>query len=125
MEFVIVRYPTTRIVFVDGSPEGDTNMMQRVDAGPHTFDLGAPVIYTPAEVQVDVQGTTFENPMAIDFQPLAVVPGMAAPAAEPAPAARRSTRKRAAARKRAKGAKKKAATKRSKAPQRRKASSHK
>jgi hypothetical protein len=40
LEYVIVAFPTDRIVYIDGEKNGNTNKVLRVDAGSHVFDLG-------------------------------------------------------------------------------------
>ena len=96
MEFVIVRFPGTRTVFIDGGPQGDTNLTKRVDAGPHDFDLGSPMNYVPNLVHRNVQGTTIDRPMEVVFELEAVdmaVPAEAPKARKRAPRQRRTTRK--------------------------------
>jgi len=105
MEFAIVRYPTSRQVFVDGGPSGWTNQVIFVDEGFHEFDLGSPRDYQPPIQTVAVVGTTSISPKEVSFAPLlqeAATPPAAggrtarAARARPRPAAKRSPRKPAA-----------------------------
>ena len=44
-EFVIVKYPRSRTVFVDEKRAGFTNTILVLEKGHHVFDLGKPVSY--------------------------------------------------------------------------------
>jgi len=48
MEYVVVSYPTTRKVRIDGQDAGFTNDTLMVETGNHLFDLGDPRDYQPA-----------------------------------------------------------------------------
>ena len=67
MEYVIVTYPTNRLVFVDGEKGGTTNAVLRVEAGTHEFDLGSRKNYTPESREVQIKGTTLFKPATIAF----------------------------------------------------------
>lgn len=68
MEYVVVRYPTTRKVRIDGQEAGFTNETLRVETGHHVFDLGEPLAYQPASVEKIVKNTTAVAPLIIaDF----------------------------------------------------------
>ena len=67
MEYVIVTYPTNRLVFIDGEKGGTTNKVFRVEAGTHEFDLGSRKNYTPDSRAVGIKGTTLFNPATIAF----------------------------------------------------------
>jgi len=69
VEYVIVRYPILRDVIIDGRRAGRTNEPLRTPTGRHTFHLGDPVDYRPAQRTVDVTGTAAEDPMIITFTP--------------------------------------------------------
>jgi hypothetical protein len=66
MEFVVVSYPASRDVRVDGQISGKTNVTIRVQRGHHTFDLGEPLDYQPASVEKRIRKTTTIRPMLID-----------------------------------------------------------
>lgn len=68
MEWVIVRYPRIRDVFIDGRRSGPTNHLLIVREGTQTFHLGLPVDYRPQRQTVVVTGTSAANPQLIDFE---------------------------------------------------------
>lgn len=67
MEFVIVTFPTDRLVYIDGEQNGRTNKSLRVDAGSHLFGLGPLKNYEPESQIVTVTGTTILDPQEIVF----------------------------------------------------------
>lgn len=67
MEYVIVSFPTSRNVFINGNQNGKTNEKLRVPAGTHRFDLGPLKNYTPDFQDVPVSGTTVLDPKMILF----------------------------------------------------------
>ena len=67
MEFVIVTFPTNRLVYIDGEENGNTNEVLRVDAGTHVFELGNLANFRPASRKVTVQDTTVLEPLEIAF----------------------------------------------------------
>ena len=67
MDFVIVTFPTDRLVYIDDDKDGSTNEVLRVDAGTHQFDLGPVANYRPASRTVMVKGTTELEPLEIVF----------------------------------------------------------
>jgi hypothetical protein len=70
MEYVVISYPTTRKVRIDGQDAGFTNDTLMVEAGHHLFDLGDPRDYLPGTVTMIVQSTTSIGPLIInDFHP--------------------------------------------------------
>ena len=69
MEFVIVKYPEERDVFIDDQQSGKTNQTLQVETGHHTFSLGAPPDYTPPSQDVAVADTNPIIPMEIEFTP--------------------------------------------------------
>jgi hypothetical protein len=67
MEFVKVTFPTSRLVYIDGEENGNTNEVLRVAAGTHLFELGNLANYRPASRKVTVQDTTVLEPLEIAF----------------------------------------------------------
>jgi len=67
MEYVIVKFPTDRYVYIDGAQNGYTNEVLRIDAGTHVFELGTLANYRPASRTVTVQDTTVLEPLEIRF----------------------------------------------------------
>jgi hypothetical protein len=69
MECVIVTYPGTRDVFIDGRRTGQTNRLLRVREGTQRFHLGIPADYAPRSRTATVTGTSAATPMLIAFAP--------------------------------------------------------
>ena len=67
MAHVIVTFPTSRFVYIDGEQNGRTNKSLRVDAGSHVFDLGPLKNYEPESQIVVVSGGTVLVPQEIVF----------------------------------------------------------
>jgi len=67
MAYVIVTFPTSRFVYIDGEQNGRTNKSLRVDAGSHVFDLGPLKNYEPESQIVVVSGGTVLVPQEIVF----------------------------------------------------------
>ena len=68
MEYVIVKYPVSRDVYINGEKNGKTNESLRVDAGTNTFDLGEPVDYQPASIEAVIEDTNVLEPKEIEFE---------------------------------------------------------
>jgi hypothetical protein len=66
MEWVTVRYPRDRFVFIDGQMLGSVNQILAVGEGTHEFTLGLPADYTPDHVIRSVSLTAPDNPLIID-----------------------------------------------------------
>ncbi len=67
MEYVIVTFPTDRLVYIDDEKNGYTNTVLRVDEGTHVFDLGPLENYRPGSRKVMVKDTTPLEPREIAF----------------------------------------------------------
>lgn len=67
MEYVKVKFPTRRLVYVDEEENGYTNEVLRVDAGTHLFELGNLANFRPASRTVTVKDTTVIEPLEIAF----------------------------------------------------------
>ena len=67
MEYVIVTFPTDRLVYIDDERSGSTNEVLRVDAGTHTFSLGPVANYRPVSRDVTLQDTTPLEPRVVAF----------------------------------------------------------
>ncbi len=67
MEFVIVTFPTSRSVYINGEKNGRTNESLRVGAGSQSFDLGPLKNYEPESQIVVVSGGTVLVPQEIVF----------------------------------------------------------
>ena len=69
MEYVIVRYPTRRLVYVDDEENGYTNSVLRIERGTHAFALGSRANFRPAQRTVTVRDTSVLEPLEIRFFP--------------------------------------------------------
>lgn len=67
MEYVTVRFPASRKVFINGEAAGETNIVLRMQEGVHTFDLGSPADYQPLFLRLKVAGTTPAQPLEVTF----------------------------------------------------------
>jgi hypothetical protein len=67
MEYVIVRFATRRLVYIDDEENGYTNAVLRVDAGTHLFSLGNLDNFRPASRTVTVKDTSVLEPLEIRF----------------------------------------------------------
>ena len=67
MEYVVVLYPRTRDVFIDGDRVGPTNRILYVPRGQHRFDLGAPVDYRPPRQSANIVKTGPTTPAFVRF----------------------------------------------------------
>lgn len=67
LEFVVVTYPTDRLVYIDGEQCGTTNSVLNVDCGTHIFTLGPYSNYTPESQEIMVDGTSVFEPLEIVF----------------------------------------------------------
>lgn len=68
-EFVKVKYPRRRNVFIDGVKNGYTNTLLRVSSRSMTFSLSDPLNYTPESITRVVKDTTVLKPLEIEFTP--------------------------------------------------------
>jgi hypothetical protein len=68
MEYLIVRFPGTREVRVDGVPHGRTNIVMQFDAGIHVVTLGPPWNFAPHEQKVLLYNTAALDPYRIEFR---------------------------------------------------------
>jgi hypothetical protein len=67
MEYVIVTYPTRRLVYIDERAGGYTNEVLRLDAGTHVFALGHRDNFRPASRTVTVKDTSVLEPLEVRF----------------------------------------------------------
>ena len=76
MEFLIVLFPESREVRVDGVPQGKTNFILQFEAGMHTVTLGPPRNFSPVEQKVLLQNTAALDPCKVEFHllPPAAIP---------------------------------------------------
>jgi hypothetical protein len=76
MEFLIVRFPESREVRVDGLAQGKTNIVLQFEAGFHMVTLGPPFNFSPVEQKVLLLNTAALDPYRIEFHllPPAAIP---------------------------------------------------
>jgi hypothetical protein len=67
MEYVKVKFPTKRLVYIDEEENGFTNEVLRIDPGTHVFELGHLANYRPSSRTVTVKDTTVLEPLEIAF----------------------------------------------------------
>lgn len=66
-EYIIVRFPRERDVYIGGVLNGKTNQRLRVPTGRHHIHLGNPKDYEPAYRRPYVKDTTLIKPMEVLF----------------------------------------------------------
>ena len=67
MEYVKVRFPTRRLVYIDEEENGYTNEVLRLEPGTHVFALGNLHNFRPASRKVTVRDTSVLEPLEIAF----------------------------------------------------------
>jgi hypothetical protein len=67
MEHLLVIFPASRTVLIDGEKSGRTNKILRVEEGTHTISLGEPRDYTPSSRTLNVKGTSPIKPNEVTF----------------------------------------------------------
>jgi hypothetical protein len=67
MEYVIVKFPTRRLVYIDEEKNGYTNDVLRIDAGTHLFRLGHLDNFRPASRTLTVKDTSVLEPLQLRF----------------------------------------------------------
>lgn len=67
MEYVVVAFPTRRLVYIDDEENGYTNDVLRVDAGTHVFSLGNLDNFRPAQRTLTVEDTSALEPLQVRF----------------------------------------------------------
>jgi hypothetical protein len=58
MEHILVNFPVSRTVLIDGEESGKTNSVLRVEEGMHTFSLDGPHDYMPVSRTVNIKDTS-------------------------------------------------------------------
>ncbi len=67
MEHLLVKFPVSRTVLIDGEEAGKTNRILRVEEGRHTISLGDPRDFKPSSRTVKVKGTSPIKPREVTF----------------------------------------------------------
>jgi hypothetical protein len=72
MEYVEIRFPDSRAVFINGKDSGLTNEILRVGTGTQEFDLGEPRDYRPEKVRRVIENTNELEPAIVEFEKVSV-----------------------------------------------------
>lgn len=67
LEFMFVKYPSSRIVYIDDVRAGFTNTIMVVETGHHVIDLGKPKNYVPEHEEREVRDTSVIAPLSLEF----------------------------------------------------------
>jgi hypothetical protein len=67
MEYLVVHFPRSRRVKVDGEFNGRTEELIELEAGRHTIGLGPPPNFTPPEQTVILKDTSPLAPREVTF----------------------------------------------------------
>jgi hypothetical protein len=70
MEYLIVLFPETRGVRVDGARQGWTNTVLPLDAGDHDVELEPPRNFSPVSQHICLENTAPLDPYRITFHRL-------------------------------------------------------
>ncbi|MBI4914094.1 MAG: hypothetical protein HY823_15290 [Acidobacteria bacterium] len=68
MEFLVVHFPRSRVVLVDGVKNGRTEDLLELEAGTHVVSLGPPSNFTPSELTIRLRGTNPLEPREVRFE---------------------------------------------------------
>jgi hypothetical protein len=67
MEYLVVRFPRSRRVKIDGEFQGRTDELIELEAGTHTVSLGPPPNFTPESRKIVLKDTSVNNPREVAF----------------------------------------------------------
>jgi len=67
MEYLLVRFPRSRRVAIDGEFNGRTNELIELEAGTYTVSLGPPPNFTPESRRVVLRNTSALEPKEVTF----------------------------------------------------------
>jgi len=67
MEYLLVRFPRSRRVIIDGEFNGRTNELIELEAGTYTVSLGPPPNFTPESRRVVLRNTSALEPKEVTF----------------------------------------------------------
>lgn len=68
MEYLIVHFPRSRRVKVDGEFNGRTEELIELESGKHTVTLGPPPNFTPLEQTIVLRDTSPLSPREVTFE---------------------------------------------------------
>lgn len=70
MEYLVVRFPGSRPVLINGTINGRTNALLQLAAGTHTISLTPPMDFSPpGGHEVELRGTNPLDPRVVRFAP--------------------------------------------------------
>jgi len=78
-EFLLVKFPESRQLLINGVPEGRTNIVVRLEAGTYQVALAGRRNYSPDSQTVTLRFTAITNPTLLTFHvlpPSAVTPDL-------------------------------------------------
>lgn len=67
-EFLVVLFPRSRRVMINGNHFGMTNLKLELEGGPYEVTLGFPKNFTPEKYDIDLRSTSSLMPMVVDFR---------------------------------------------------------
>jgi hypothetical protein len=67
MEYLVVRFPRSRRVVIDGEFNGRTNELIELEAGTCTVSLGPPANFTPESRRIVLKNTSALEPKEVTF----------------------------------------------------------
>jgi hypothetical protein len=67
MEHILVNFPVSRTVLIDGEESGMSNAILRVEEGTHTISMSGPQDYKPSSRTVSIKGTSPIKPRKVTF----------------------------------------------------------
>ena len=70
MEYLLVKFETSRRVRINDNPFGFTNTVIQIEAGTHTVGLEAPPDFSPLAQTVLIQNTSPLAPLTVTFHRL-------------------------------------------------------
>lgn len=66
-EFLVVLFPRSRRVMINGEFMGTTNTVLELDGGPYEVTLGPPNNFAPQKQDIDLHDTAALMPMTVQF----------------------------------------------------------
>lgn len=67
MEYLVVLFPRTRRVKINGEFMGTTNVILELESGAYEVTLGPPLNFTPTKCEVDLGNTSSLMPRIVEF----------------------------------------------------------
>jgi hypothetical protein len=67
-EFLVILFPRSRRVMINGEFMGTTNRKLELESGIYEVTLGPPLNFTPEKCDVDLRNTSSLMPMTVEFE---------------------------------------------------------